>query len=410
MPGVALYGLVLSLAAASALPLNHSVVLIGGGETGADALTIFAAIARLGGGGGARFCVLGAAAGSGAPAQDAAYCARLATAGVTACYPVPIDATGPGRSNASNPTVVAQLRACTGFFIVGGDQMSVLQALFDDDPPHTPTPALTAIRDALSLSGGVVAGTSAGTVIGGGNSYYALLNGVHEWVPGDPQNDEPANLTAFLPGGLAAFGAALVDAHLAQRGRQGRQLRLLLDTRGTPAGARRSVGIDENTAFVVERDSGRGAVIGAGGVLVYNVDGAQRSAGAACANVSATRLTEGDSVDLGTWDVTPAPFKVSLHGREHRAAAATSDDVFAEGGGGGGGGAQFQLVATSVVDTKGASASSWGATPADLQPRLNVTFSRVAGVTAAYDGTHPVSGRYAISYTDLRVDVGVAGA
>ena len=394
---------------------SHSAVLIGGGEAGADATAIFSAIVRLGGGSTSLFCVLGAAAGAGAAGQDAAYCARLSAAGAASCFAVPIDNTPAGRANASDPEVAAQLRACTGYFIIGGDQMNVVESMFTE-PAHVPTPALNALRASLSAQGGVVAGTSAGAesqvagaVIGGGSSYFSILNGMREWSPGDSQNDEPGNLTAFTRGGLGSFDAALVDAHLAQRGRQGRQLRLALDTYalGTPTSAGgHSVGIDENTAFVVERGSGRGTVLGAGGVLVFDVRGAI-TAGAGvtwtCANASATRLTEGDAVDLSTWTVTPAPFKSPLQGREHHAAPSVSGDVFREGG------AQYELVATSLVDSR-LGDSTWAATPLAQQPHLNLTFSKVAGRTLAWDGTDPVSGRYAISYASMRVDVAVVAA
>ena len=411
--------------------MKYGVVLIGGGENGTDATNIFAHVARLGGGSAARFCVIGAAAGTDAPNQVAHYCDLLLHSEVASCNGVPIDATGPGRANASNPAVVALIASCSGFFLVGGDQMLILQSLFDDG--HLRTPALDALHAALSQSGGVIAGTSAGAesqtlgaVVGGGTSQYALVYGASEWMPGDPQNDEPGNLTAAMSGGLATYSPALIDAHLAQRGRQGRQLRLLLDTwRLAPTGMPYSIGIDENTALVVE-PNGTAAVVGAGGVLLFDVVGStearistvaaiNQSRGSGtwwwCANVSATRLTEGDIVllpDNATWSVTPAPHKVPLEGREHRGAAATSSDIFAEAGAPNGD-AQWELVASSLVDARN-SDMSWGVALAPALPSVNVSFLKVAGKTRGFDGTHPISGRYAISYTDLRVDVVVSPA
>lgn len=70
------------------------------------------------------------------------------------------------------------------------------------------------------------------------------LYGAHAWTQGDPDDDTPGNLTDYAPGGLAAFPWGLVDAHFADRGRQGRQLRLISDTHTLPTGALVGFGID----------------------------------------------------------------------------------------------------------------------------------------------------------------------
>ena len=83
----------------------------------------------------------------------------------------------------SNPEVVAAIGELDGFFFGGGDQQRIIYSLYNDDE-RQPSPVLTAIKARLLESGGVVAGTSAGTdcqtshtMISGGVSYGALLKG-----------------------------------------------------------------------------------------------------------------------------------------------------------------------------------------------------------------------------------------
>ena len=290
-----------------------------------------------------------------------------------------------------------------------------MNAFFNDSPqPHTPSPALVAIVAALSAAGGVMAGTSAGAesqtgavVIGSGDSFDALLFGASPWYPGDPDDDTPGNLTDFLPGGLGTFPYALIDGHFAQRGRQGRLLRLLLDTRSAPTGRNIAVGVDEDTALLTS-PAGRATVLGAGAVLLIDATGASTSGGApggapwAVSGVRLTRLTAGDAVDLATLAVTQAAFKQPLAGREHLVHAKSSQDVFAESK------FEFEAVATSLVDAR-ADVVAWGATRQTLPCRFNITFDKSVAGAAGFDGTDPMTGRYAISYVGLGLAVG-AGA
>lgn len=57
-----------------------------------------------------------------------------------------------------------------------------------------------------------------------------------------------------ITGGLGIFTSGLLDTHFANRGRQGRLIQLLLDSRGLTAGSTVAFGIDENTALIVTGD------------------------------------------------------------------------------------------------------------------------------------------------------------
>ncbi len=63
-----------------------------------------------------------------------------------------------------------------------------------------------------------------------------------------------------------------------QRGRQGRTIRLLWDTREESKGATRGFGVDEDTALIVatdtDGDSVTGEVLGTAGVFFADVGGA----------------------------------------------------------------------------------------------------------------------------------------
>jgi cyanophycinase len=409
---MALAAALLALAAAAAppQPVAFSSMLIGGGEYGADQAAMLDAVVSLAGGAGVARIGVVAAASTDPESEFSYYGGLLKAHGAAFVYPIPILDTPAGRANNSDPGVVAVLRTLTGVFQGGGDQMKIVNAFFNDAPqPHTPSPALLAILASLSAAGGVMAGTSAGAesqtgavVIGSGDSFDALLYGASDWYPGDPDDDTPGNLTDFLPGGLGTFPYALVDGHFAQRGRQGRLLRLLLDTRGVPTGRNVAVGVDEDTALLTS-PAGRATVLGAGAVLLLDATDASVSGGDpwSVSGVRATRLTAGDAIDLATLTVSPAPWKSPLAGREHFARANNSDDIFAEAR------FNFEAVATSLVDAR-EDLVAWGATRQTEPCRFNVTFDKSVAGAAGFDGTDPSTGRYAISY--VRLGLAVAGA
>lgn len=81
------------------------------------------------------------------------------------------------------------IKTLTGFFIGGGDQTRLIKAYYNGlndfiEGNAIASPALLAVKSALYSSGGVVAGTSAGTdiqtdnvMITGGVSYTSLVQG-----------------------------------------------------------------------------------------------------------------------------------------------------------------------------------------------------------------------------------------
>lgn len=175
--------------------------------------------------------------------------------GAAEVYYIPV--TVDSKSENSNPDVVAHIKTLTGFFFTGGDQTRITFSLFNNDEKQ-PSPVLIAIRETLLSTGGVVAGTSAGTdcmtsstMITGGASYSGLVNGTKLFWRSIEYQDADI-LSAYGPGdhvvnifigsnllrcvlshtgGIGLFPHGFVDTHFANRGRQGRMIQMMIDAR-----------------------------------------------------------------------------------------------------------------------------------------------------------------------------------
>jgi cyanophycinase len=132
-----------------------------------------------------------------------------------------------------------------GVFFTGGDQLRISSQIGD-------TPVEEMVRD-LHRRGGLIAGTSAGASV---MSETMLVRG----ASGESHRIGDLNMAP----GLGLIPDVIIDQHFAERGRIGRLL-------GAVAQNPRvlGIGIDEDTAIIVENDSFR--VIGDG--AVYVVDG-----------------------------------------------------------------------------------------------------------------------------------------
>jgi len=84
-------------------------------------------------------------------------------------------------------------------------------------------------------------------MITGGESYYAILRGAHDYI--DPKY--PDNLSYYKNGGFGLFSKNYyIDTHYGARGRIGRQIALMMDL-ASKTNIYYGIGIDENTALVV---------------------------------------------------------------------------------------------------------------------------------------------------------------
>ena len=161
----------------------------------------------------------------------------------------------------------------------------------------------------------------------GGESYDSLVYGLHDSA--DP--DHPGNLIYEEKGGFGFFVWGYLDSHFGTRGRQGRMIRMVWELMNKKVNSIPMIfGIDENTALKVEED--KGMVIGETGVFIINVSKAQNSTNYGLfqlQNVKISYLTEGDMINLNTYEVTYAEWKKNIKGiEEHDYALHTSYDIF----------------------------------------------------------------------------------
>jgi cyanophycinase len=217
------------------------LVVIGGAEDRLQDRVILRRFAGLCGGPGARILVLSAASGDPLGAW-AAYQRVFAELGVARSAHLDI----PDRVAADGAAVVDAILGADGIFISGGDQQRLMDLLWE-------TEAFRALHTAFHLRGCCIGGTSAGAAV---LSRHMLAQGS---APRLPEKE-----AAELDIGLGFISRAIVDQHFSERGRLGRLLSVLAQ-RPDMLG----IGVDEDTALVIERGQGL-EVIGQGAVTVVD--------------------------------------------------------------------------------------------------------------------------------------------
>ena len=232
-------------------PERGKLVIVGGAEKRWKDRLILRSFLEHAGGISARVCLLVAA--SSEPADAAAsYLRAFADLGVKNCEALPVI----DRASAFLPEVSKSILEANAVFITGGDQARLMTALWE-------TPALAALHRAHHLRGCCIGGTSAGAAA---MSRHMIADGaaVHRARKGVVGTDI----------GLGLLTSAIVDQHFSERRRLARLLSAL---------ARRpdllGVGVDENTALVIDGDKGI-EVVGTGVVTLVdptyartNIDG-----------------------------------------------------------------------------------------------------------------------------------------
>lgn len=193
-------------------------------------------------------------------------------------------------SRAQDPSVVAELETCSGFFFTGGSQSRIIDVFL---PAGDTTEAYRALWRRWH-AGAVMSGTSAGAammsrvMIAGGSAAEAVTHGVA--VDRDSEG-------VRIRQGMGFFETGVVDQHFLARGRIGRLLVSVLQENSPQIG----LGIDENTALVVEGDSA--VVVGASGVVVVDSRAAQRAEANRASNLRVSLAGAGDVIDLRTFEV-----------------------------------------------------------------------------------------------------------
>ena len=218
------------------------LVVIGGAEDRLKDRLILRQFVHLCGGGNAQVVVLTAASAD-QTATWQGYEHVFAELGCASATHLPIHSP----DEANDAATVQRILNADGIFMTGGAQRRLMERLWE-------TAAARAMHTAFHVRGCCIGGTSAGAAA---LSRHMLAEGD---TPPLPQKD-----AATLDLGLGFVSGAIIDQHFSERRRLGRLLSVLAQ-RPDMLG----VGIDEDTALVIER--GRGIeVLGAGAVTV--VDG-----------------------------------------------------------------------------------------------------------------------------------------
>lgn len=185
------------------------------------------------------------------------------------------------RSDSGGEEALSRLDGAAGIFFTGGDQLRISSQIGD-------TPVEKRILE-LHRAGALIAGTSAGAAV---ISETMLVKG--------PSAESYRIGELHMAPGLGLMKDVIIDQHFAERGRYGRLL-------GAVAHNPRllGVGVDENTALVVEGRQGR--ILGAGAVYIVDGEGvthsniaeAQSEAPLSIFDVKMHVLSSGDRFDFG---------------------------------------------------------------------------------------------------------------
>jgi len=155
------------------------------------------------------------------------------------------------REEATRDSKLRILDDAAGVFFTGGDQVKITSQIGD-------TPIFRRIQE-IYEAGGVIAGTSAGASV---MSETMLVEG------GDEESHVIGGSVRMAPG-LGLIDGVIIDQHFMERGRVGRLIGAVAQN---PKNL--GIGIDEQTAIVVERGNGF-YVLGSG--AVYAIDGSEVS-------------------------------------------------------------------------------------------------------------------------------------
>ena len=261
-------------------------LVIAGGGLQADNSAVYQSIvdARAGDG---PLCVVPTASSDPEASMERAVATLTGYGGVGSVKGILISTENP--SQAQDPSVVAEVRTCSGFFFTGGSQSRIVDVFL---PGGDTTEAYRALWQQWQ-EGAVVSGSSAGAammsrvMIAGGSSADAVTHGGRL-----PDGDG-----VHIREGMGFFELGMLDQHFLARGRIGRILVSTLQENSPQIG----LGIDENTALVVDGDSAW--VVGASGVVVVDGRSVQRTGPSRGLGLRMSLVGAGDLLDLRTLSV-----------------------------------------------------------------------------------------------------------
>src|SRR5215212_1925398 len=255
---------------------DRALIIIGGKEDRSNNKIILGEVARRVGSG--KLVVTTVAMANGTEQLFEQYQKAFRSLGVKHIFNLEISE----RQEATQENKVRIMDDASAVFFTGGDQLKITSQIGD-------TPIFRRIRE-IYEEGGIIAGTSAGAAV---MSQTMLVEG------GDENSHVIGDSVRMAPG-LGLIGGLVIDQHFMERGRFGRLIGAVAQN---PKNLR--VGIDEQTAIVVERGNGF-YVLGSGGVYVIdgtevtysNVAEEDQMKTLSIYNVRMHMLSQGDRFDL----------------------------------------------------------------------------------------------------------------
>ena len=218
------------------------LVIIGGSEDKQNDMAILKRFVELSGGPDAKIVVITAASSVAETMWDT-YDRAFADLGVTRHSHLHLR----GRHDANDETHIRDVAEADGIFMTGGDQKRLLAIIGG-------TALDTGMHAALKLRGACIGGTSAGASAMSGHMLAQGRSELH-----------PEKGSVSLGAGLGFLHKVVIDQHFSERQRLSRLLSVVAQNPYL-----QGIGIDEDTALVVERGVGI-EVVGEGAVTI--VDG-----------------------------------------------------------------------------------------------------------------------------------------
>jgi cyanophycinase len=222
---------------------DRTLIIIGGKEDRSADKVILGEVARRIGSG--KLVVTTVAIPSNPDSLFEEYEKAFRALGVKHLYKLEIN----NREEATSESKLRILDDATGVFFTGGDQMKITSQIGD-------TLIFRRLKE-IYEEGGLIAGTSAGAAV----MSETML------VTGGDENSHVIGGSLRMAPGLGLIGDVIIDQHFMERGRLGRLLGAVAQN---PKNL--GIGIDEQTAIVVERGNGF-YVLGSG--AVYVIDGSE---------------------------------------------------------------------------------------------------------------------------------------
>lgn len=217
------------------------LVVIGGREDRKYDKAILSRFVELSGGAGSRIVVITAAS-KVAPEMWEVYDKVFADLGVKQRLHVHLES----REDANNPELARKVEEAQGIFMTGGDQKRLLAIIGG-------TEVDTAMHTAFKQRGACIGGTSAGA---------SAMSG-HMLAEGNP-GLQPEKGAVYLGAGFGFIPRVVIDQHFSERHRLARLLSVVAQNPYL-----QGVGIDEDTALVIERGVGI-EVLGQGAVTIID--------------------------------------------------------------------------------------------------------------------------------------------